>query len=238
MVSRTRVQGCDNRCGEPMKTPCDIRKYCLSFVMLALAWTAAASAAALAPESAPAAAQQTAQPTTELDEIWIHGKRLADRITAAEDEFFPIFNKVNKNDDYDIRCGYTYLSPDSLIMSRLCVPGFLGKDYGAPAIWGICSGAFPAFRGGYAVMRLCTEGGYEPPSVEFIVMAKSDDLRKNMTKVISSDPRLRAMAAHLGDLYLELDSVQQRHRRAKGVGTRDTNRLNPKVSRTSAGPRA
>jgi hypothetical protein len=221
-----------------MKMPCDVRTFRLSLAMLSLAWAAAASAAAPATGSAPDAAQQPAQPTTELDEIWIHGKRLADRITAAEDEFFPIYNRVNNNNDYDIRCGYTYLSSESLIMSRLCVPGFLGKNYGAPARWGICSGTFPAFRGGYAVMRLCTEGGYEPPSVEFIVMAKSEDLRKNMTKVISSDPRLRAMAAHLGDLYLELDSVQQRHRRAKGADTKDTNRLNRKVSRPSAGPRA
>jgi hypothetical protein len=197
-----------------------------------------AAASAPAPELATAASQQPAQQITELDEIWVHGKRLADRITAAEDEFFPIYNRVNKNDDYDIRCGYTYLSADSLIMSRLCVPGFLGKNYGAPATWGICYGTFPAFRGGYALMRICTEGGYEPPSVEFIVMAKSEDLRKNMTKVIGSDPRLRAMADHLGDLYLELNSVQRRYRGAKGVETKEASRTNRRVVRLNAGPRA
>src|SRR5688572_32632853 len=93
-----RLQGCDKHNGESMKTPCDIRKFGLSLATLSLGLTAAASAAAPAPESAPPAAQQPAQQTTELDEIWIHGKRLAHRITAAEDEFFPIYNRVNKND--------------------------------------------------------------------------------------------------------------------------------------------
>jgi hypothetical protein len=219
-----------------MKMPRAIRRFCLAFATLPLAMTVGISAAA--PEPAPATSQQPSQQITELDEIWVHGKRLADRITAAEDEFFPIYNKVNKDNDYDIKCGYTYLSPDSMIMSRLCVPGFLGKNYGAPAIWGICYGTFPVYRGGYAVMRACADGGYEPPSVEFIVMAKSEDLRMNMTKVISSDPRLLAMAAHLGDLYLELNSVQHRYRKSKGIDTKDTSRMNRRAVKANAGPRA
>jgi hypothetical protein len=201
------------------------------------------AAAASAPAPAAAASQQPAQEIAELDEIWIHGKRLADRITDAEDEFFPIYNKVNKNDDYDIKCGYTYLSPDSMIMSRLCAPGFLGKDYGAPpSRWVTCYGFFPYAYGPYAYGRYAMSGpcydsgGYEPPSPAFIVMAKSEDLRKNMTQVINSDPRLRAMAAHLGDLYLELNAVQHSYRKTKGI-ERDATRVNRKAVKTNAGPR-
>lgn len=222
-----------------MKTRHPIRNCRLALAALGLTMAAASGIAAPAPATEPAPSVQPEPQITELDEIWIHGKRLADRITDAEDEFFPIYNKVNKNDDYDIKCGYTYLSPDSMIMSRLCAPGFLGKNYGAPPVrWGTCYGAFPYSYGGYAISGPCMDsGGYEPPSIAFIVMAKSEDLRKNMTRVISSDPRLLAMAAHLGDLYMELNSVQHNYRKSRGIEPRGASQSNRKT-RVYAGPRA
>jgi hypothetical protein len=38
-----------------------------------------------------------------------------------------------------------------------------------------------------------------------------------MTKVVKSDPRLHAMARHLGDLYFEMQSVQNRFVAVKGA---------------------
>jgi hypothetical protein len=72
----------------------------------------------------------------ELDEVVVHGERLRDRIIKAEDEFYKIYNQINKDDRYDISCPYLNLSSDSgsRINSRLCLPGFVADsiaDYAA-----------------------------------------------------------------------------------------------------------
>jgi hypothetical protein len=121
----------------------------------------------------------------QLEQIWILGKGLAHRIEDAEDEFFPLYNKANRNHDYDIKCGYAYLNVDSMIMGRTCLANFLGKDYGAPAFyWGGCyynsAYGYGYGYGGRGLIGWCVDaGGYEPPSLEFILMAKGEDLRKN-----------------------------------------------------------
>jgi hypothetical protein len=211
------------------KTPRPITYLCLALgTVLLIAQATRTQAAASSPATAaPTALPATSQPDKlqQLEEIWIQGKRLAHRIEDAEDEFFPLYNRANKNHDYDIKCGYAYLSVDTMIMGRTCLANFLGKTYGAPAFnWGMCYGGFydagyyRSYRGGYALTGPCVDaGGYEPPSAAFILMAKGEDLRKNMMKVIGADPVLLEKAAHLGDLYRELSSVQNRYRTAKGI---------------------
>jgi hypothetical protein len=222
------------------KTPRAIRDLCLSLAaMLPIAMAAGTCSAATtqptaaaAPTPAPAAAQAD-EKLQQLEQIWAHGKRLAHRIEDAEDEFFPLYNKVNKNDDYDIKCGYAYLSADTMIMGRACVAGFLGKDYGPPPVSsGSCYGTY--YYGGYYTTAGCDYGGFEPLSIAFIVMAKSEDMRKNMTRVITNDPVLLEKAAHLGDLYLELSSIQNRFRTVKGIKARSGN---ARPVRTNTGPR-
>ncbi|MEO8313486.1 MAG: hypothetical protein ABI645_01715 [Pseudomonadota bacterium] len=199
-----------------------IKNTCFALATLLVFATTNAHAAAKTPE--PATPPQTAEQTQELDEIWVNGKRLVDQITDAEDKFFPVYNKINKNNDFDIKCGYAYLNPDSLIMGRTCLPGFLGKDWGAPAM-----------NCGYSVGSC---GGYEAPSAEFIIFAKRDEMRKNMLKVISSDPQLQQMANQLGGLYVALDSLQHRYRKAKGIVENVGRATNPRATRFNAGPRS
>jgi hypothetical protein len=211
------------------KTRPSSRNLALAFatlMSLALAsGTCAAASQSAAPPPPRAATQQFVQPTQELEEIWVHGKSLVERINEAQDDFFPLYNKANKNDDYDIKCGYARLNPESMIMSRTCLPGFLGKDYGAPPMFtGVCYGEYYASAGeGSSFMSPtfttgpCIDGGYDPPTPAFISMAKSADLQRAMTKVISSDRQLLAKAAHLGELYKELESTQQRFRKVKGI---------------------
>ncbi|MEO8315720.1 MAG: hypothetical protein ABI645_13110, partial [Pseudomonadota bacterium] len=43
----------------------------------------------------------------------------------AEDEFYKIFNDVNKDDRYDTHCESVYLDRESRIQSRACIPGFV-----------------------------------------------------------------------------------------------------------------
>lgn len=87
---------------------------------LCLAGTAAAEAA---PAVTPPASE--AAPALELDEVWVHGKRLADRIEEAEDAFFALYNELNDDDRFDVHCGLTSLQPGSMILKRSCVPGFM-----------------------------------------------------------------------------------------------------------------
>lgn len=199
---------------------------------------------AAAPGSIPPASQPE-QKIQELEEVWVQGKRLAHRIEDAEDEFFPLYNKANRNDDFDIRCGYAYLSVDTMIMGRTCLANFLGQSYGPPVHWSTCYGGFygssPRFfgyRGPYASYGACVDAfGYEPLSPAFILMARKDDLRRNMVKVISNDPILLQKAAHLGDLYKELESVQNRYRTIKGVKVKGSRSAKLKPVKTSTGPR-
>ena len=60
-----------------------------------------------------------------LSEVWVRGKKLARRVADAEDRLFKAYNKVNKNNIYDVHCGFLKLQPDSMIMSRTCLPGYL-----------------------------------------------------------------------------------------------------------------
>lgn len=70
-----------------------------------------------------------AEPMMELDEILVHGKRLQERIIEAEDEFYKLFNQINKDDDYDTNCAMLNLSADSgsRLNSRLCMPVFVAN---------------------------------------------------------------------------------------------------------------
>jgi hypothetical protein len=197
----------------------------LSMAMAMASICMAADAPPTSSAAAPAPTPPAAQPVQELQEVWVHGKRLAHRIEDAEDEFFPLYNKANKKDDFDIHCGYAYLSVDTMIMGRTCLAEFLNRSYGPPVYSGMCYGGFygssPYFygyRGSYASYGTCADAfGYEPLSPAFILMARKDDLRRNMLKVISNDPLLLSKAAHLGDLYMELASVQDRYRTIKGI---------------------
>jgi hypothetical protein len=219
----------------------------LSMVMATGTCIAAEASSGNAATPAPSAAQ----PVQELEAVWVQGKRLAHRIEDAEDEFFPLYNKANRKDDFDIHCGYTYLSVDTMIMGRTCLATFLGQSYGPPVYWSACYGGFygssPYFYGyrrGYALYGGCADAsGYEPPSPAFILMARKDDLRRNMLKVISSDPVLLQKAAHLGDLYRELESVQTRYRTIKGVKVRNgrvvkASRNVRKTTSPNTGPRS
>lgn len=72
----------------------------------------------------------------ELDEVVVHGERLITRIISAEDEFYKLYNQVNKEDRYDVSCPFLTLGANSSsrINTRLCLPGFVAEaiaDYTA-----------------------------------------------------------------------------------------------------------
>lgn len=100
---------------------------CLAALLPALALPASATAAV---DTAPAVA--AAAPAEEeaivLDEVLVRGKRLEQRIVEAENEFYKLYNQLNKNDKYDMSCPELNIDPDnrnSRITTRVCLPGFV-----------------------------------------------------------------------------------------------------------------
>jgi hypothetical protein len=100
-------------------------------MMLAVGLSVAALGSPAAQETAPAGgvgqAEVPIEELEELDEVVVRGERLRDTIIKAEDEFYKLYNQLNKNDKYDVSCPYLNLSNDSgsRINSRLCLPGFV-----------------------------------------------------------------------------------------------------------------
>lgn len=100
--------------------------------------TAAQAPAAAAPAPAAAGAPASTDPVQELDEIMVRGKRLLDLIADEEDDFYALFNKVNKDEKYDTSCVYLNTDPDSLassIKSRVCIPGFVADAMADFQVW-------------------------------------------------------------------------------------------------------
>ena len=85
----------------------------------------AAAMPATAGQAAPSA--EVTAGLQELDEIMVRGKRLKQTIVEAEDEFFSLFNNLNKDDDYDTHCQQLNVDPESQIRSRVCMPGFVAN---------------------------------------------------------------------------------------------------------------
>jgi len=99
-------------------------------------------AAAPAPPAAPAQAQPAAGAQSspaaseqELAEITVHGKRLQQAITDAEDNFYQLYNKVDKDDKYHTSCVYLTLDRDTKIQRRVCIPGFVADAMADWAVW-------------------------------------------------------------------------------------------------------
>lgn len=99
----------------------------LTTTLCAAAWAVATAGEVMPLQDASAQASPAPAPLQDLDEVWVHGKRLADRIETAEDDFFHLYNALNEDDRFDVRCGMMALHAGSMIMQRTCIPGFLAN---------------------------------------------------------------------------------------------------------------
>jgi hypothetical protein len=104
----------------PLRTSC--WKLYLSLCALLLS---VAATTAQAVEAPAVAAEPPVEELVELSEVWVRGKKLARRVANAEDRLFKAYNKINKNNIYDVHCGSLRLQTDSMIMTRTCLPGYL-----------------------------------------------------------------------------------------------------------------
>ena len=195
-----------------------------------------AAAAVSATSATGASAVSPGQtPLQELDEIWVRGKRLHRSIADVEDDFFRLYNKLNKEDDFDIHCGYASLDRGSMIMSRVCAPEFLAylarptqsvSYYRPPVISSSCASydaSYSGFSAGNLMYTSCTSGmsfggesyvvapRYDGPPPGLVLMERGPEYTANVIKVINSDPRLLEKYTQLVGLYEEMRQTQSRY---------------------------
>ena len=194
-----------------------------SLSMMSGAWAADAPAR---PADA-AVAQPTAEQLEELAEIRIRGKSLSQVISEAEDAFFAVYNKVNRNYAFSITCGEVSINPGSMIMRRACVPGFVVDAYYGPragyaspqTFYSGCGGG-----GGLSGETFFGAGMYcggswglsippidARPSAAALIAARSKELAVHMMMLINRNPQLKQMAGHLDDLHREFQSMRVRY---------------------------
>lgn len=107
-------------------------------VMIAAAASVLAGAAVCAAEATPSSPPVTkwlvgdipADNTAldELDEVLVWGRRATVAIADLEDDYYKRYNKLNKNNNYDVHCSYINTDPDnpgSALRSRICIPEFV-----------------------------------------------------------------------------------------------------------------
>jgi hypothetical protein len=64
----------------------------------------------------------------ELDEVMVWGRKAATAIADLEDDYYERYNKLNKDNNYDVHCSYINTDPDnpgSALRSRICIPEFV-----------------------------------------------------------------------------------------------------------------
>jgi hypothetical protein len=145
----------------------------------------AEGAATVQPEaSAPPAAAQDAEPLDELDEVVVQGKRLLERIAEAEEEFYKLFNDLNKDARYDTHCVSLRAVEGSMMQTRACIPGFVAD---AMADWA-------PFR---ARCQPPQEMEYGRDGPEFACLDRNNDGRLSLEEASARD--------ELGSAFFEID---------------------------------
>jgi hypothetical protein len=219
--------------------------YAAVAAMLCLGMATGAGAAIEASEAgkpATSAAQKPIEELEQLDEIRVRGKSLAFAISDAEDDFFKLYNKLNKDGKYDISCGYTSLS-GSLIRTRACVPTFLtarpsfgGSGCGGSAEYFVINdlyGTAPRYQGGG-----CFHGpAFTGPSAEALIMHWGPAYVDHVIKVINNDQRLKEKVRNIDALYAELQRVQGRYDEVHGVRVVKARYVAPPRKQPTARPR-
>ncbi len=186
---------------------------CLMLVgALALAtppWAAAQQAApAAATPSTAETPQTTPKPLDELDEVVVKGGRLYDRIVKTEDQFFKLYNELNKEHDFDTNCAFVPIDPESRVEQRFCMPSFFA-DAKAEAIRldQYCKSLTEKDEDG----NITAEGAcYTPPTAEQIFFSRREAYVDNVIKVTNSDPRLMKLASDLDKMHRERDALSHK----------------------------
>jgi hypothetical protein len=213
-----------------------IREAPLAAILLSVALTTPAAGA----EVSATDSLQPVEELVELDEVKVRGRLVRNAVIRTEDLVFRLYNRLNRDNRYDVQCGDLPRTGDSLILRRVCLPEFLG-DYANPFRLGPASfgsraifDTTPRCGGGNSGVAangnmfsfascptnlrtslhtpLAYTSSADSPAVASPAAAISAEKRaefvQHMSRVLNSDPELKAMAAELADMYREVDRVQ------------------------------
>lgn len=97
----------------------------------------AGTATAFAAEASGSAGRSADVELMELDEVVVRGRRIQEAIVDAEDDFYKLYNQLNKDNDYDVNCAYLNNpdNPGSQIKVRMCIPVFVANAMADYNIW-------------------------------------------------------------------------------------------------------
>ncbi len=141
-----------------------------------------------------ASAQESEQDSSEvIDEIVVEGQkslsRLRHRMYAAEDDFYALFNSVNDDDDFDVKC-IEEAPIGSRVKRRVCKANFELQATAEEA------------RG----VRL----GIPAPSAISEVARKRDIFLEKMEVLVNENPRLLVALTNFGDAKSDYETEREK----------------------------
>ena len=146
-----------------------------------------------------AAAAQLPTPVEQLEEVTVEGQRLyqmRQRIVAAEDRFYSLYNELNKNDEFDVHCA-NEAQLGTRLAKRSCRAVFLERaqaDYGL-SIW-------LTLRG--------DAGGGTAKSPTLVAMEREQEYQAAMRKVVTDNPSLAQLLRERGRLQQQYDAARRK----------------------------
>lgn len=146
---------------------------------------------------ASAAGVQVPAPTEQLDEVIVEGARLSkmrERLVAAEDRFYALYNELNKKDDYDVHC--TNDAPlGTRLRKRICRVEFYSR-------------AQHEYAASFVATLTGSAGGGSAKSPTLVALERETDYRASMVKVVQDNPALLR-------LLKERDALEKRYNEAR-----------------------
>lgn len=238
-----------------MRSPLQLASRSVRLVMVAMLGIAAASAVPAAISAESMTAQTPIEEVQELGEIWVRGESLSDVIAEAENEFFRLYNKLNRKNQFDIHCSYLRLNRDSLAMTRTCQPQYLsasGIGGVNNVVWPSCISNWGFVNGSSAGwFARCDQGGTSPvlvmgstfettkkylgsggPQAE----ARAQEFIRNFTRIVFRNQQLMETVGALTALYAEMDAIQGSYARVKARSEARERAMHPGTRQ--AGPRS
>jgi len=140
----------------------------------------------VASAQAPASVQQ-------LDEVTVEGQRLyqmRQRIVAAEERFYALYNELNKNDEFDVHCA-NEAPLGTRLRQRVCRANFIATAEAEFAV------SFVAQLAGEA-------GGGSAKQPALVALEREPEYKATMLKVVTAHPELLRLLLErnkLEDLY-------------------------------------
>jgi hypothetical protein len=138
---------------------------------------------------APENLEELDEATVEATKLW----QMREKMVALEEQFYALYNDLNKDDDFDVHCARE--APlGTRLKKRVC--------------------RIEYYENAQADEAQALLGGYSAPPADLVLLTRYPDFSKAMLGIINSDPRLRKLVRQREDL--EKRYIAERKKRFKG----------------------